>query len=205
MPSEDVLVERARLATQKLKVGRVLASLGLLRPTERDDDDDYARGFDDSRPLDAEELRLQSETRARLAAIRKPFDLPSAPQAIVKLDAQPSDLPNADDSLARLLEYLQGHDAEFGKLPAHEQHVRALALRDALRAWTGGDKSASLSRGHGTASKPLVLLSAWPGRNRTEKCIAMLCASQPGLRRSSWERLNTLAGDTLAMLSDRVI
>lgn len=203
-PSEEQLIERARAATAKLRMGRLLTSLGVLPSKSSDDeDDDYLNA-----PLTAEELRLQAETRAQLAAIRKPFVLPSGPskpQALVRLDAQPSELPSGDETLARLLDYLREHDADFGKLPAADQHTRALALRDALRAWTGSDKSAALSRGNGTASKPLLLLSVWPGRNRTEQCIAMLCASQPSLRRSPWERLVTLAGETLAMLSDRVI
>lgn len=207
MPSEDVLVERARTATAKLKMARTLASLGLL--AQRDDDDEYSRGFDDRRPLDAEELRLQSETRARLAAIRKPFILPSTapstPQVLLRLDAQASDLPDGQRTIAQLIEYLKGHDASFAALSAAEQHVRAIALRDALRTWTGGDKSASLSRGNGTASKPLLLLSAWPGRNRTEQAVAMLVASQPSLRRAPWERLAELAADTVNVFDGRII
>jgi hypothetical protein len=138
--------------------------------------------------------------RARLAQLGGGRSAPSRPLAVVALGKEPRALPDADAKLDELLRFLTDADPEFGKLDVVKQRERAQALRSAIASVVP-----TVAASRGGPSKPVLLLSAFGGRNQVEQAVSALRTADAKFATLPWDSQVRAAGELIRFFHGRIV
>lgn len=143
--------------------------------------------------------RHRESERVRLASGRGPLPASNALRVQLVADGPVLDAPSIDRAdVAALDAWVRDNVPGADKLAPAQVRERSTAIRSALQ-------SVGVKCSRRQPGEPVLLLSAWPGRNETEQLLNMQRTATPALARSPLETQILFTRETRTRFQNRMV